>query len=341
MRKQIYIGLLVLLLHSVAWAQPAKTVQLVIEGQVIDSEGSPVAGAMVQASPDALRGRVPMAPTDGQGKFTVVVHQTGMFVVSAAKPSAGYPSSFNPFYDPAGEATAQALVEENRPAPFVTVRLGRKAGTLVATTVDANTGRPIEDLEIRLCRAEVPKYCLRISKKNRNGQFDVEVPVVPFTIQISAPGYQDWFGTDGVNQQERVQVASDTVRGLDVSLKKLSARDASVLPAPDQLSPLNGTEFPEFSHNPRQTSLEWSVVAGAVSYSVELDFCQPGGPDHKECQDPRPYEARWNQPMTQIDRTSYDFKFLGTQPGRWRVWALDREGRAGAKSAWSYFIYIP
>ena len=32
--------------------------------------------------------------------------------------------------------------------------------------------------------------------------------------------------------------------------------------------------------------------------------------------------------------------FVGAQPGRWRVWAVDKEGREGFKSPWRLFVYL-
>jgi hypothetical protein len=35
----------------------------------------------------------------------------------------------------------------------------------------------------------------------------------------------------------------------------------------------------------------------------------------------------------------YTFDFVGAQPGRWRVWALDKNGKPGQKSPWWTFHY--
>jgi len=34
-----------------------------------------------------------------------------------------------------------------------------------------------------------------------------------------------------------------------------------------------------------------------------------------------------------------EFSFVGAQPGRWRVWAVDKEGREGFKSPWRRYVY--
>lgn len=47
-----------------------------------------------------------------------------------------------------------------------------------------------------------------------------------------------------------------------------------------------------------------------------------------------------NPPASGIVSTTYEFEFVGAQRGRWRVWALDKEGREGFKSAWRSFVYL-
>jgi len=51
--------------------------------------------------------------------------------------------------------------------------------------------------------------------------------------------------------------------------------------------------------------------------------------------------TRWRNapPPSGIEGTKYEFVFPGTQPGRWRVWAVDAKGRPGAKTPWSLFFY--
>jgi hypothetical protein len=338
--KPIYLCLVAFFLQSAVSAQPAKKPQFEIKGQVIDVEGRPVAGVTVFAYPDALRGRLPTSYSDGLGKFTIVVHQTGPYLISAAKQGDGYPNTINPFYNPSGESLAQLLVEENRAPQFVTILLGPRAGKISGEVIDAETNRPVEELGVRLCRAASPKYCLRRLAKYPSGQFQFLVPSALFTIQISAVGYKDWNGADGVKQQSQpLRVASNDTKKIYISLQKTSARDDNIpsLPAPEILSPVNGTEF---RHYPRVTKLDWSAVPGALSYTVEIDFCMPGGADGKECKDPQPLDSRINPPTSGIEGTSYQLLFIGAQPGRWRLWGVDREGRAGAKSAWHTFVYV-
>jgi hypothetical protein len=43
------------------------------------------------------------------------------------------------------------------------------------------------------------------------------------------------------------------------------------------------------------------------------------------------------RPSCRLESTSYTFNFVGAQPGRGRVWAVNGSGMPGAKSGWRQF----
>ena len=94
-----------------------------------------------------------------------------------------------------------------------------------------------------------------------------------------------------------------------------------LLNAPAPLTPADGAVF---GHYPRSTTLTWEAVPGASAYVVEVEY-DGGG---------------WT-PLTSemLTSTSFTFDFVGMQPGRWRVWALDGDGVEGDKSPWRVFEY--
>jgi thiol-disulfide isomerase/thioredoxin/tetratricopeptide (TPR) repeat protein len=101
------------------------------------------------------------------------------------------------------------------------------------------------------------------------------------------------------------------------------ASTAPPLPAPRLLSPAPAAVF---GHFPRQTTLVWSAVEGAASYAVELDYFADGVWQAK------PAVVRVSDPV-------YSFEFIGAQPGRWRVAAVDAGGREGTKTEWREFRF--
>ncbi|MFV9631506.1 MAG: TIR domain-containing protein [Methanosarcinales archaeon] len=101
---------------------------------------------------------------------------------------------------------------------------------------------------------------------------------------------------------------------------------------PTQLSPANGSIF---DHYPRTTTLEWEAVLGAMSYTVEIDC-------YHCCEIDQWYTdigETWKI-QSDIQTTSYAFNYVNTEPGRWRVWAVNANGQESVKSSWWYFEYI-
>jgi hypothetical protein len=101
---------------------------------------------------------------------------------------------------------------------------------------------------------------------------------------------------------------------------------------PTQFSPANGSIF---DHYPRTTTLEWEAVLGAMSYTVEIDCYHYCGID-QWCTD---IGETWKI-KSEIQTTSYAFNYVNTEPGRWRVWAVNANGQESVKSRWWYFEYI-
>jgi len=100
------------------------------------------------------------------------------------------------------------------------------------------------------------------------------------------------------------------------------------LSTPVQLSPANGTVFNNY---PRTTTLQWSAVSGAASYTVQVYYYQPG--------DTTCTGGAQDYLTPNITSTSYTFDFVGAQPGCWRVWAVDAAGRQSPISGWWEFSY--
>ena len=109
-----------------------------------------------------------------------------------------------------------------------------------------------------------------------------------------------------------------------------SSMDVAFPGAPQQSSPADGSVFSNF---PRVTTVTWKAVSGAAGYGVEVD-CFQCCQSNRWCSDVR------GNPSFRVDGTSYTFTFFGAQPGRWRVWAVDANGREGTKSGWWTFTYL-
>lgn len=97
---------------------------------------------------------------------------------------------------------------------------------------------------------------------------------------------------------------------------------------PRLLSPPDQTTF---YHYPRTVTLAWEAVPNANGYKVQIQF-------YENNTDSPP---RWSDfgPIVNTNATTYTFDFIGAQPGRWRIWAVDANGREGLKSDWWSFFF--
>jgi hypothetical protein len=324
----------------------------VIDGYVQDNTGKPACGVRVCAlaedfDPTKPNVLIPCAISTPQGYFGIVVNKASKYRLTYDDSANGHVSTYLPFFRQPSVPMPEVTVGDDNVRASITISMLPKNGILVGKSVDAQTGLPVDNVEFTLCHAATPEICWRINAKAAGGGFRVPTPHVPFLLRLKAAGFEEWIGPNGADKETPMTVAPETKTELNVFLKRTEASAGRAiseneklpginLTAPVQLSPANEIVF---DHYPRQTKLEWSPVEGAVSYSVEVDFCA-GGVKKPVCVDPQTLKIRTNPLTSGITGTSYEFKFVGAQPGRWRVWALDKEGREGFKSPWRIFIYL-
>lgn len=124
-------------------------------------------------------------------------------------------------------------------------------------------------------------------------------------------------------------VRTQPLRQMDTATRVHDHR--SGLPAPRLLSPANHKRF---NHYPRNLTLRWQAVANAKNYTLEIDClncCARG----KWCTDVGKKFKR----VPGLTRSHYKFQFVGAQAGRWRVQAVDKNGKPGRKSQWYNFVF--
>ena len=355
--RMFVIALIGVFASFVSFAQTSS--EYLITGRVVDESNRGAEKVRVCAKPEDYN-KVPMVPcslSDVNGNFVIHAGRAAHFTIFPEKTADGYQWQAVPFYrNPSWPVVEVVLTESNRTAS-VSVSLGPKNGALVGKAVDASTGRPIENTRFTLCQAAAPTVCFSTSVKNSTGEFDIGAALIPFTLKISANGYEDWWGVSGADKNIPISVASAAKVELICLMKRKSVTanrpmseaeklSAVNLPAPIQLSPADGAELSPpadqiaLKNYSRNTKVEWQDVPGAASYTVEVDFCDGRDKDIRECIDPQPLSLRINARPTGIVGTSYEFTFVGRQPGRWRVWAIDKKGEEGFKSPWRTFFYI-
>lgn len=324
-----------------------------ILGQVQDHAGKAACGVRVCAlaadfDPKKPNVFIPCALSDERGRFTIIVGKPSKYTLVYDDSARGVMPQHLPFFQHPSVPLPEVLVGEgNVPSP-VTITMLPKNGVLAGKAVDTKTGLPVEGLEFKLCHATYPLICMTVNSNDSSGYFKLITPHVPFIVSLRAKGFEDWLGPNG-DKVQPITVAPETRAEFAVFLKRSEAsagmalsepekRVGIDLPAPTQLSPANDAVFDRY---PRITKLGWAPVEGAVSYRVEVEYCDGTTlKNRRGCVNPQPLAMKNNPPTSGIINTTYEFDFVGANPGRWRVLAVDKEGREGFASPWRRFVYL-
>jgi hypothetical protein len=322
-----------------------------ISGEVRDLEGKAAAGVRVSAYIPDLAVNKQRPPgnwtfSGADGKFVINLDRPGKYVVTYDDRDRGYfPQSIPYFRDP-NNPPPEVVLSEISPTAELIVAMSR-AGFLKGEAIDAQTQLPIDHLEFTMCPTDNQLPCWHTAARSADGKFAVPVPFVPFRLRIASPEFEDWLGLTGSDLNVPVTVPAGTSTPVSLSMKrKPEAANRAIneaekriginLPAPKQLSPDDRQVFDMY---PRRTRLEWNPVDGAASYALEIDVCE-SLKRNPQCINPQPLHNPTSPPTFNITTTSYEFMFVGAQWGRWRVWAVDQEGREGFKSEWRTFVYL-
>jgi hypothetical protein len=346
MLKLIATGLMLAAL-SVLSAQST----YVISGNVEDDAGRAACGVRVCAyasdfDPKKPGVFIPCALTDARGRFDIAVRKAGSYRLFYDYSEQGYLSPYLPFFRQPSAHVPEVTLDNTNVRASVNISMMPRNGLLVGKSIDALTGNPVESVEFVLCHAAHTEVCWQMGAKSSDGSFKIPAPHVPFTVRVKAEGYEDWLGPEGGVVASPLSVAPETKSEFTVFMKRTEASTGRALsdaekqpgvylPAPAQTAPADGAVF---DYYPRLTKLEWSQVEGAVSYTVEVDYCSGETRDRAGCVNPQQHTAL-NPTTDRIVGITYEFNFVGAQPGRWRVWAVDKEGSEGFKSPWRRFVY--
>ena len=328
-----------------------------ISGELRDDAGQLFPGGNVCALQPVARGlnvrdRV-CAESEAQGKFVINLSQAGTYQVVADKMSAGYMPTYLPFYKDPKALNPEVRLSNENPTANVSVKLEPQSGLITGKVVDEATDQRVPNFVVWTWQARDPNARTHQVVHGQSGMFRIFAPNEPFRMRIEADGYEDWVMGGGVlvslagakKGPGSLLVRSGNKTEFAIYLKRKNpppidaASNLTRLPAPVQLSPQDNQVFDLF---PRNTRLEWSPEAGAISYAIEVESCWNRSaeekkrlPDDGECINPSSFEEKYG-----LHDMHYEFIFMGAQPGRWRVWAFDQNHKPGIKSPWRTFTHL-
>jgi hypothetical protein len=187
-----------------------------VSGVVLDKNGNPAPGSMVEAIPihqGGFAGNLDWTATDKRGGFKLTLGE-GRYQIRAKNEPGGYPDpNFLLAADP------RALFPEvevfRREISGLEVRLGSRGAVLEGDLREAQTSHPIPKAKISICDFEQPKACVELSA-NEEGHFRSTVPSKPLLVSAEAPGYEKTALEGGA----KVTLAAGEHRHVEFDLKR-------------------------------------------------------------------------------------------------------------------------
>ncbi|MBZ5572873.1 MAG: carboxypeptidase-like regulatory domain-containing protein [Acidobacteriia bacterium] len=191
MRKTTFVALVYLQLlvayHSVS--ADANTPHAVT-GQVFDSSGSPVSGALVASVPTdttGSAGSIAWVPTGSKGTFRLIL-KPGRYIIRAKYEAIGYPDpTFLLSSDPNADFPEVSVAESD--VSSVRVRLGGRGGIVEGDLRDSNTQHTISGGKVTIRDAHNSESYVEVFT-DQAGHFQFTVPSKPVQLVATAPGYK-------------------------------------------------------------------------------------------------------------------------------------------------------
>jgi len=218
---------------AVAFFEPAQSRSNVrqetgsISGRVVNDKGEPVVDAEVRfVQVGYIVETPPVAESNENGQFVIDGLRPGTYRVHASKIDEGYPYTFSSFYQDDWNLPPYVTVVGDEVTQDVVLHI-HKDGWLKGTIVSDATNQPVNEADITLRRADDPPAFhstgLNRASKN-NAAFRILVPIVPFTIEVSAPGYRSWtYHDDAASQLSTLKLERDATKKLTIRLHPSSS----------------------------------------------------------------------------------------------------------------------
>ena len=191
-----------------------------ISGTVTNSNGAAISHAKVTADyvcivPCVKKMALNQTEADDQGRYQFIHLPNARYALSAEKAEDDYPPLYMRFYRGSSKLP-EVVLSSRREVATVDLVLERKAGVLIGTVADADTGEPLN--------ANVEFHCLdeptRDLSRYANATFRILIPSdSAVSMRVYQAGYEDWQFTQS-DKPSAIRLQPGEVVYLDVRLKR-------------------------------------------------------------------------------------------------------------------------
>jgi hypothetical protein len=225
-RLVFLVGLLILLFHGPQlMADHVRQDEQgfgVIEGQVVDVDGTPVEGVTVTARYEGpFEGILPRSKSFADGRFRLESVIAGWVRLTTSKPEEGFPNTMWPGMVGPGDAEPPEVpVGAGETTRGVVVRLGPRCGKLKGTILDSSTGKPLLTARLKLTREDIPEVWLTLGPDEK-GDFLFALPDLLYSLEVTAPHFKSWRSDNDVEQipGQQIRVSQGEAMHLKIALE--------------------------------------------------------------------------------------------------------------------------
>jgi hypothetical protein len=165
--------------------------KVTVMGRVLDSNGRPVANAMVSAYPPSAELH-PCTRTAADGTFVFQVDPFGAGVVTASKPEDGYLELGSTLYGKRVESTRPINATLAASPIQVELRFEERDAVIEWTVVSKTDRSPVSQIDYSVTWSDDPHVFIRGGRVVTGGVFTFVLPKHPVLITVGAKGFRDW-----------------------------------------------------------------------------------------------------------------------------------------------------
>jgi hypothetical protein len=185
-----------------------------VSGRVVDSNGSPIAGALVRADLAGYSGIVLQTESDKDGNFNLKHVLPGHNWIEAKNDAGGYQNQWVALVDDLSDIV-DIQVQPNQVMQGITIVL-KRGGVFSGEVVDEN-GNPVRPVSIKVEDSSGRWYSRMVDK---NGHFVIVLPDRPYDVTIAARGYKAPPGSDPLPIHLAIHLAPGSTQHVHVQLEK-------------------------------------------------------------------------------------------------------------------------